>query len=130
MKKRILLFTSLAAVCLACFSGCDNGGAKAAPIDTSAVTAAFSTATPADKSEIEKIITSIKASDYPTALASLKAAADKLKLTPEQQQAVKDLIAQIQSKLGADAEALEKAKAAAESAKQVLTATNKPAGSK
>ena len=59
----------------------------------------FSTADPATKSEADKAVSAAKAEDYQGALASLQKLAVQPKLTPEQQQAVQDVIGQLQKQL-------------------------------
>ena len=96
MKK--LLFTLIALTGLALFglTGCSKSGAG---IDTSKVESAFQAVSQADKAELQNALTAIKSGDYAGALASLKKAAATAKLTPEQQQSLKDLVVQVQSKL-------------------------------
>jgi len=122
MKKLLLTLTTIASLSLLSLTGCDSGGSGSGTvIDTSKLQSAFSAASAVDKAEIEKAITSVKAGDYASALTSLNAAASNVKLTPEQQQAIKDLVAQVQSKLGSAAtEAVDKAKAAATDATKAV----------
>jgi hypothetical protein len=130
MKKLFLTLTAIAGLTLLGLTGCDHCGSGEPAIDTSKVQSAFAAASPVDKAEVEQALTAVKAGDYAGALTSLKAAAASVKLTPEQQQSLKDLVAQVQTKLGAAAtEAMDKAKAAAsEAAKQAGEAANKAAG--
>lgn len=92
-------------------TGCSKTESGALEIDTAKVQSAFATASAADKAEVETAIAAIKAGDYDSAVTSLKQAAASVNLTPEQQQSLKDLLAQAQAKLGAAAgAAVDKAK--------------------
>ena len=51
------------------------------------------------KDSADKAVASVKAADYSGALAELKTLAGNAKLTPEQQQAIKDVMAQVQKAL-------------------------------
>ncbi len=119
MKKRILTLTSIACLAVLALTGCSKNESGATTLDTAKLQSAFTAAAAVDKAEVEKAINAIKSSDYVAAVASLKQAASNLNLTPEQQQAVKDLLAQAQSKLGATVgEMVDKAKTAAGDAAQ------------
>ena len=72
--------------------GCKKGGS----VDTSSLEKNFATAEAAAKSGVDKAVTAIKSADYAGALAELKTLAEKGKLTPEQDQAIKDVMAQLQ----------------------------------
>ena len=130
MKKLILTLTAVASLTLVGLTGCSKTESGAATIDTAKVQAVFSAASAVDKAEVEKAITAVKAGDYSSALTSLKSAAANVKLTPEQQQAVKDLLAQVQAKLAtATGDVLDKAKTAAgDAAKQGGDAAGKTVG--
>jgi hypothetical protein len=78
------------------------GCAKKGP-DTSQVEKSFQSAEPSTRSGVDKAVTEIKAGNYAGALAELQSVASKAKLTPEQQTAIKDLIAQVQQQLSATA---------------------------
>jgi hypothetical protein len=80
------------------------GCAKQNQVDTAKLESSFSSAEPASKSEVDKAVSAVKSADYSSALASLQKVASQAKLTPEQQQAVKDVITQIQKQLGAAVE--------------------------
>jgi len=116
MDKRSSLLSILVIVALWA-AGC----AKKDTVDTAKLEASFSTAEPANKSEVDKAVTAIKSADYSSALASLQKVAAQAKLTPEQQQAVQDVIAQVQKQLGAAVEkAGTDAQKALDNAKQAL----------
>jgi cytochrome c-type biogenesis protein CcmH/NrfG len=53
-------------------------------------------------------VTAIKAGNYAEALAKLQTLAGQVKPTPEQQQAIQDVIAQVQKQLTAQAEKMQK----------------------
>jgi len=114
MKILILTLTTVAGLALLGLTGCSKSGSDAAAIDTSKLQSTFSAVAAVDKAEVEKAIGAIKSGDFASAVTSLKQAAANVKLTPEQQQAIKDTLAQVQAKLGAAAtEAADKAKTAA-----------------
>src|SRR5438093_11196660 len=94
MKKHGLILV-VAVAALFVWAGCE----KKTNVDTSKMEKSFATAEPTTKSEADKAITSIKAGDYGAAVASLQQMAAKAKLTPEQEQSVKDVIAQLKNKL-------------------------------
>ena len=70
--------------------------AAVASVDTSKIEAAFATADAATKSAADTAVTAIKGADYSGAVTQLQSLTSKFKLTPEQQQAVNDLIAKAQ----------------------------------
>lgn len=106
LKQTVSLFVAvLMAVATA---GC----AKKNNVDTGKLESSFRAAEPAAKSDADKAVAAVKAGNYSEALADLQRLASKAKLTPEQQEAVKDLIAQVQKAM-ADAAG----KAAAEAQK-------------
>ena len=74
------------------FSGCS----KQSSVDTAPLEKNFKSAEPATQASSDKAVTAIKSADYSTALAELGTLAKNTKLTPEQQQAVKDVMAQVQ----------------------------------
>jgi hypothetical protein len=117
MNKLLFTITAMAGAALLGLAGCsktssDFGGAAA--LDTSKLQAAFAAVSSVDKVEIEKAISAIKSGDYAGGVASLKTAAANLKLSPEQQQSIKELLAQAQARLGAAAgQAMDKATDAA-----------------
>jgi len=77
------------------FAGCSKDGA----VDTSKVESTFSAAEPSAKSQVDQIVTAVKAGDFAAASAPLQALASNAKLTPDQQQAIKDLMTQVQEKV-------------------------------
>ena len=101
MKTKFMLATFCAA--FAIFLG---ACAKKSEVDTTKLETSFASAEPADKSQSQQIVSSVKAGDYTGALASLQKLASQAKLTPEQKDAIKDVTEQVQKQLGA---AIEKA---------------------
>ena len=65
-------------------------------MDTSSLEKSFKSTEPATQSAADKAVAAIKSADYAGALTELKALAGKAKLTPEQEQAIKDVMAQVQ----------------------------------
>lgn len=129
MNKLLLTVSIIAGLAVFGLTGCSKTETGTTTIDTAKVQSAFSTASAVDKAEVEKAITAVKAGDYATALTSLKQAAASVNLTPEQQQSLKDLLAQVQTKLSAGVgEAVNKAKdAAADAASKTTAELPKPA---
>jgi len=72
------------------------GCSKKAAVDTAPLETSFKTAEPTMQSSADKAVSAIKAGDYSGALTQLQTLATNTKLTPEQQQAIKDVIAQVQ----------------------------------
>ena len=79
-------------------SGCSKQGS----VDTALFEKRFKSSEAAVQTGADKVMAAIKSADYPGALAELKSLANNAKLTPEQQQAIKDVMAQVE-KLIADA---------------------------
>ena len=125
MKRLLFSLAAIAGITLLALTGCsksDSGGSTSAPaIDTAQIESVFKAVAAADRSEIDKAISAVKAGEYASALASLKVAAQGVKFTPEQQKAIKDLLAQVQAKLGTAAnQATETAKKAGEDASKAV----------
>jgi len=72
---------------------------KKSSVDTSNLESSFKSAEPATQSDVDKAVSSIKAGNYSDAITQLQSVAKKAKLTPEQQQAIKDTIASIQKQM-------------------------------
>jgi outer membrane protein assembly factor BamD (BamD/ComL family) len=94
MKRCVWLLSGLIVVTLLS-AGCG----KKSGVDTGKLESSFQSAEPANKSGADKAVTAIKAGNYPQALTELQQLAKKAKLTPEQQQAIKDVIAQVQKQV-------------------------------
>lgn len=72
------------------------GCSKSSTIDTTPLQNSFKSAPAAAQTSADKVVAAVKAKDYPGALTELQTLATNAKLTPEQQQAVKDVMAQVQ----------------------------------
>jgi hypothetical protein len=95
MKAHRWVLTAVMAITLG-LVGCKKEGS----VDTAQLEASFKTSDTDTKSDVDKAVTEIKNTNYSGALANLKGVAAKAKLTPDQQQAVKDTVAQIEKELG------------------------------
>jgi len=91
MKTSGWILATVMGVSLA-ITGCNKQGG----IDTSALEAKFQASEPALKASADKAVAAIKSADYSGALAELKTLASNANLTPEQQQTIKDVMAQVQ----------------------------------
>jgi hypothetical protein len=78
----------------ALITACSKSG-----VDTSKLQRAFGPAEAELKAGVDKAVAAVKAQDYQGALAALQEVAAKAKLTPEQQQAIQEVIAQVQAKI-------------------------------
>ena len=94
MKFTKWIIPALAAVMLVS-SGCGSKNS----VDTAPLEKSFASAEPANKSAADSAASAIKSEDYSGAVAQLQKLASQAKLTPEQQQAVKDTLAQVQKQL-------------------------------
>ncbi|MCX6901107.1 MAG: hypothetical protein NT105_20730 [Verrucomicrobia bacterium] len=105
MKKYIGMLC-IVMVASAAMIGC--GGSPASKVESS-----FASAEPSLKESAQKAVDAVKAGNYAGASAQLQMLATNTKLTPDQQQAIKDLIADVQKQIQAKAaEAAENAKKA------------------
>src|SRR2546426_3518153 len=91
MKRSVWLLGVALAVGIG-LVGCSKKGG----VNTGKLESSFQTAEPAAKSDVDKAVSAIKARNYSDAMTTLQRVASKAKLTPEQQQAIKDTIAAIQ----------------------------------
>lgn len=91
----------LASLCLSVLllTGCSRHHG----IDTGNLSSSFKRADAALKTEADVAIKAIRDDKLPDALTELQKLSKRAKLSAEQQQAVKDVIAQIQAKMEADA---------------------------
>jgi outer membrane protein assembly factor BamD (BamD/ComL family) len=99
MKFANWILASLA-VAMLTLSACSKTGS----VDTAPLQNSFASAEATLKSSADKAISAIKSADYSGATAELQKLASQAKLSPEQQQAIKDVVGQIQKQL-ADAAA-------------------------
>lgn len=119
MKIQYLILTLIAAAAFA-LTGCKKDGTVS--VDTAKLTAAFQAAEADAKSAVETVATAVKSGDYAGAITQLKALGEKYKLTPEQQQTVNDLIAQVQKAIETSAgKVAEEAGKAADAAGKAAT---------
>ena len=96
MKTSGWILTVVMAATLA-MVGCSKQGS----VETSSFEQSFKTAEAAVQTSEDKVVAAIKSADYSGAVTELKTLASNAKLTPEQQQAIKDVMAQVE-KLVAD----------------------------
>lgn len=94
MKFTNWLITALAATMLVS-SGCGSKN----NVDTAPLEKSFASAEPANKAAADQAVSAIKTEDYTGAMAQLQKLATQAKLTSEQQQAIKDTLAQVQKQL-------------------------------
>lgn len=76
-------------------TGCKKND-TAATVDTANLENSFASADATTKSSVDKAVAAIKSADYSGALTELKSIGERAKLTPEQEQAIKDVIAQVE----------------------------------
>ena len=110
-------------------AGATNDVAAVAPASVARMETTFQTAEPASKGAAQGVVTSLKAGDYAAAGTALKELASNVKLTPEQQAAARELLAQVQDKVKETASQLgekagEAAKKAQEAAKKAQEVTS------
>ncbi|HXI84664.1 MAG TPA: hypothetical protein VNL17_11320 [Verrucomicrobiae bacterium] len=79
---------------LLAISGCGKKGR----VSTSELQSSFKSAEPAMQTLVNNAVLAVKSNNYPEALSNLQTLSHKARLTPDQQQAVKDTIAAIQQK--------------------------------
>lgn len=99
MKRYIWLVTLALAGTLAVV-GCG----KKSGVDTDKLQRSFKSAEPAAQSDVDKAVTAVQDGKYSEAMAYLNKVASKAQLTPEQEAALRDTIAQIQKQISAGAE--------------------------
>ena len=97
MKTTRWIHSAIMALTLA-MSGCSKHGG----VDTASFERIFKAAEANVQTSADKVVSAVKAADYSGAMAELKTLASNTKLTPEQQQSIKDVMAQVE-KLIADA---------------------------
>jgi len=98
MKISAWILTAVVASTLA-LVGCGKSGGDES-VDTSALQASFESAEASVKESAEKAIAAVKSSDWAGAVTELKKLLEDAKLTAEQQQAVKDTLAKVQTAIG------------------------------
>jgi len=75
------------------------GCGKNSQVDTSKLVSSFKSSAPAVQSDVDKVVSDVKAGNYNGAMNDLKNLSRQAKLTPEQQQAIQDTMAAIQKQL-------------------------------
>ena len=96
MKKPTFISLGIIAASIAClFSACSKQGS----VDTAPLEKSFAGADASVKPSSDKAVSDLKAGNYSGAMADLQSLAGNAKLTPAQQQAVKDVIGQVQQAL-------------------------------
>ena len=104
MKIQQLFLVLIAATALLVITGCHKSQSPGAvSVNTDQLTSVFQSAQGDMKTAADSVVTAVKNADYAGALTQLKALGEKYKLTPEQQQAVNDLMAQVQKAIDAAA---------------------------
>ena len=78
--------------------GATGCGHKSA-VSTSDLQSSFKSAEPAMQTLVDKTVGAVKSNNYPEALSDLQILAHKARLTPDQQQSIKDTMAAIQGKI-------------------------------
>ena len=91
MKTSKWIHTAIMTLSLA-MAGCG----KQSSVDTASFERSFKSAEAHVQTSADKVVTAIKSADYSGAMTELKALASNVKLTPEQQQTIKDVMAQIE----------------------------------
>ncbi|MCX7824712.1 MAG: hypothetical protein N2689_04055 [Verrucomicrobiae bacterium] len=94
----------------AAFIGCGKKG-----VDTSKLERSFQSAEPSAKQNVQNVVQAVEKQDYAAATASLQKLAAQAKLTPDQQEAVKEVLEQLKAKLA------ETAKKATGDAQKMMT---------
>ncbi|MGA2221218.1 MAG: hypothetical protein ABSH21_05455 [Verrucomicrobiia bacterium] len=94
MKRFAPLLSGLMVVTLL-FIGCS----RKSSVHTGRLESSFQSPESVHKNEADKAVAAIKAGNYSEALTQLQQLARKAKLTAEQQQAIKDVIAQLQKQM-------------------------------
>ena len=92
MKASGWIITAVMAGTLA-MVGCSK---QQGSVDTSTFEKSFKSADATVQPSAEKVVTALKSADYSGAMTELKTLAGAAKLTPEQQQAIKDVMAQVE----------------------------------
>lgn len=98
MKRCVCLLLAVMSLSLAVV-GCGTKNT----VDTSKLESSFKSSPPATQTDVDKAVSAIKAGNYSEAMSDLQRLGGKAKLTPEQQQAIKDTIAAIQKQMGSAA---------------------------
>jgi ABC-type enterochelin transport system substrate-binding protein len=102
MMKKLLVVSLTLAVGLV-LSACDRQetvstgpGSEVAEINTRSAEKEFQTAEPEVRAEFDRAVVAVRSGDYSEALDRLKNLATNARLTPEQQESVRDLLGKVQ----------------------------------
>lgn len=93
--KLLQILIAAIALCAMALTGCKEKSS----VDTQPLEKSFASAEPATKSTSDKAVAAIKAGNYSEGMAELGKLAQQAKLTPEQQQAVKDTLEHVKKQL-------------------------------
>ena len=97
MKKPTLMSLSIIVAAIVCLAtACSKQGTS---VDTAPIEKSFTGADPSVKPAADKAVSDAKAGNYSAAAADLQSLAGNAKLTPAQQQAIKDVLGQVQQAL-------------------------------
>jgi hypothetical protein len=94
MKRFVWMLVVALGASLA-ITGCGHKGA----VSTSELRSSFKSAEPAMQTLVDNTVASVKSNNYPEALSDLQVLSHKARLTPDQQQSLKNTIAAIQNKI-------------------------------
>jgi len=119
MKKFTFNSLSVLVVSLMCFvTACSKQGS----VDTTPLEKSFASADTSVKSAVDKAVSEVKSANYSGAMAELQSLAGKAKLTPDQQQAIKGVMTQVEQALAnASRQAMDSAKKGASDLEKSLT---------
>jgi hypothetical protein len=98
MSKAMKRFVWMLVVALGAsltITGCGHKGA----VSTSELRSSFKSAEPAMQTLVNNAVAAVKSNNYPEALSDLQVLSHKARLTPDQQQVLKDTMAAIQTKI-------------------------------
>jgi hypothetical protein len=91
MNRHNWVVIAIATLCIV-VSGCSKSGS----VDTSKLESSFKSAEATTQSAADKVVSAVKSADYSGALSQLQTLAKNAKLTPDQQSAIQDVMAQVQ----------------------------------
>ncbi|NQU10431.1 hypothetical protein HQ590_06565 [bacterium] len=97
--NRSIVIVLAAVVAVGVMTGCG----KKSDVDTGQLEQSFQAAEPQAQSLVDQAVAAVQRGDYAGAMSSLQKLANQAKLTPEQQAAIKDLMARVQKAMSAAA---------------------------
>ncbi|MDH7503749.1 MAG: hypothetical protein QHJ82_13685 [Verrucomicrobiota bacterium] len=95
VKGTLILLASVTGLLLCSSSGCKSR----TEIETGQVEHSFQNAADVERSLIQQALSEIRTKNYPSALESLNKLAQSPRLTPAQQESLRDLVLQVEEKL-------------------------------